>query len=315
MIERRYFMKRKTMKMSLLICLGLILTAVNYYVLVIIPRNSPPHAINYSQTNNYSYESFVQEIQLTQSTESEPLHGTSAFSDIIHQEVNDNTKIHLIQEQLSLNYNNSYLDAQPDILTSLNQEHHYLESYGHLFLPKYPSHFTQTDASSVQLDIPLLLQTHPVWGNYTYGTDGSQKIWENGCAILALAMLESYFSNMIVDPADIISWSHNDYYLDHQGTSWQIFHDYAVNFGYQFENLGNHFEGALQAIKNGKVVIVSVKPGLFTEQGHLLILRGMEDSYVFVNDPNDSPEKMFSLRPIDSRILQEEALNYWAFYR
>lgn len=308
-------MKRKSIKISVILCLGLALTAINYYMLVVIPRNTPPHAINYSNTHDYSYESFLQEIQLEQPIESDSINEVPAFSEIIHQEVNDNTKIHLIQEQLSLNYNNSYLDAQPDILASLSQEQDYLEHYGHLFLPKYPSHFTQIGTNAVQLDIPLLLQTHPVWGNYTYGTDGSQKIWENGCAILALAMLESYFSDITIDPADIISWSHNDYYLDHQGTSWQIFHDYAVNFGYQFENLGNHFEGALQAIKNGKVVIVSVKPGLFTAQGHLLILRGVEDSYVFVNDPNDTPEKMFSLRPIDSRILQEEALNYWSFYR
>lgn len=130
-------------------------------------------------------------------------------------------------------------------------------------------------------------------------------------------MIESYYQNRIVEPNEILNWSQNDYYVHNEGTSWQIFYDFAIEHGYQFENFGSNFYDAMEALNQNRIVIVSVQPGHFTEVGHILLIRGYdsENRKVYVNDPNDNAEKMFSIQGIDEDILLEDSLNFWTLYK
>ncbi|MBR7927829.1 C39 family peptidase [Aerococcaceae bacterium zg-ZUI334] len=236
------------------------------------------------------------------------------FANILnHSTLYDTTLVDKISTFIKDNYDNSHLQAQNDILKAINTANMDIEESGFLFLPKHPA--KETDTINKQLDIPLLLQKDVKWRTTSYGTNTTNQLGENGCAIVSLAMVDSYYKNKIIEPQEIIKWSGNDYYLHNQGTSWQIFYDFAMEHGYYFENFGSDFYAAMQAVQDGKVIIASVSPGHFTEVGHILIIRGYDGEKVYVNDPNDNAQKMFSLQGIDSSIFLNEGLNYWAIYR
>lgn len=47
--------------------------------------------------------------------------------------------------------------------------------------------------------------------------------------------------------------------------------------------------------------------------GHIIVIRGYQNGFVYVNDPNDDIEKMHSLQAIPESTLIEEGINYWSF--
>ncbi|MBG9981320.1 C39 family peptidase [Facklamia sp. DSM 111018] len=216
-----------------------------------------------------------------------------------------------IQDILQTRYNNDLLDAQKDIVQAIESENLNPETMGDYFLPTKPAEYTNDNDD--QLNVPLYLQNSPQWGELHYGSNGSQSLAENGCAIVSLAMMDSYLSNKKIDPKDVLDWAGQDYYVDNEGTSWQIFHEYAVDHGLTFENHGNDFHSAITALQNDQIVIASVEPGYFTEVGHILVIRGYKDGNVYVNDPNDDPEKMYSIQAIPEQVFLEEGVNYWSY--
>ena len=221
-----------------------------------------------------------------------------------------------IHDTINRFYNNNFLTAQDDILKVIQQNKLDVARTGIYFMPNHPAQVTQTD-NIQQLDVPLLLQNDPRWAELHYGSDAPGQLYKNGCAIVSLAMIQATYDNAQIEPQDILDWSQDKYYLQNQGTSWDIFYDFAQEFGYQFENFGNDFDQAMAASQAGKLIVISVKPGTFTEIGHILIVRAYDPNQglVYVNDPNDDPSKMHSLQGFDQTIIQEDAVNYWAIYK
>lgn len=165
-------------------------------------------------------------------------------------------------------------------------------------------------------DLPLLLQTDERWGEVTYGLESSNNdLAHNGCALASLAMINSYWKQHTTTPTDVLSWAKNTYYVKGQGTSWQIFSDFAAANNLQFENLGNHFNRAKEFMNNGIPVIVSVKPGTFTTVGHIMVLATDSQGRLKVYDPNDSPTKQHYRETYDSETFIEEGINYWALWK
>lgn len=232
---------------------------------------------------------------------------------LVQQTLDDPYQEILIDQYIQTNFGSNYKKIQRDLLSIVRRKGLSIEESGYLFLPEYPAQVTHTQA--YQLNIPLILQKDPAWRWAQYGTDGTQQLGENGCAIATLAMIESYYQGGMISPQIILDWSQNDYYIHETGTSWSIFQDFAQDFNYYYEDYGNSFESAMQAIQNGKLVVVSVKPGYFTQTGHILLIRGYDERNVYVNDPNDDTSKLYSLTGVDKKILQNDALNYWAIYR
>lgn len=186
-----------------------------------------------------------------------------------------------------------------------------LEDVAHYVIPSSPATYIDIRNFS-QYNVPYYNQNDPRWAKLSYGTDGSKQVWENGCAIVVLAMIDAYYSGHSTQPKDIIDWAGNQYYLHQQGTSWSIFPAFGQAYGYEVQELGNHLEAAKLALDQGKLVVVSVGPGTFTQAGHIMLLRGHQDGRVFINDPNDSPDKLFSIQGIDDYLLSSQSLNYWA---
>lgn len=216
-------------------------------------------------------------------------------------------------EQIQANHSyDEILDNQGAIVAAIHQNQLNEEELGYLFLPEYPAE-TQGPLADEQMNIPLYLQKDIEWRELPYGNSTTQELGENGCAIVSLAMIKGYLDNQETSPEEILDWSEERYWVNNEGTSWQIFHEFAEENGYHFENLGNNFYHAMEAAQEGRPIVASVKPGYFTEVGHIIVIRGYKDGKVYVNDPNDDPEKMFSLQGIDEDILLAEGTNYWAF--
>lgn len=168
-----------------------------------------------------------------------------------------------------------------------------------------------------RMPISLLLQTDDKWKATPYGTgnpDGNT-LEINGCAILSLAMVSSYLDNKQYTPQDILNWSKNDYYLEGEGTAWAIFSDFAMEKGYQFEDLETDITAVEEQLKQNHPVIISVKPGRFTETGHIMVLSGTNNGKFWVNDPNDSETKKHSITEFTGDELLNEAMNFWTIYK
>ncbi|MEI5993764.1 C39 family peptidase [Candidatus Enterococcus mansonii] len=168
-----------------------------------------------------------------------------------------------------------------------------------------------------RMPIKLLLQTDDRWKATPYGT-GNPKgdtIEINGCAIVSLAMVSSYLDNKDYTPQDILNWSKNDYYMEGEGTAWVAFSDFAMMKGYQFEDLEMDITAVEEQLKQNHPVIVSVKPGLFTETGHIMVLSGTNNGKFWVNDPNDSEAKGHSKKEFTAEELTNEAVNFWTIYK
>lgn len=250
-------------------------------------------------------------IAQVEETTAQPNYDT--LTSIITANLTKSEQTQYVQALISNQYNNQYLSNQDDFVTMMKAAKLDIEENSYLFLPQNPAQFTKS--TSNQLDVPLLLQKDQHWRKSSYGSNDTDQLGENGCAILTLAMIDSYYNRKIVEPKEILKWSGSDYFVEDQGTSWSIFHTFAEQFGYHFENFGNDFHRAMAALDEGRVVIASVVPGYFTDNGHILIIRGYENNKVFVNDPNDDVNKMFSLQGIDESIFLAEGINYWTIYK
>ena len=163
--------------------------------------------------------------------------------------------------------------------------------------------------------LTLLLQKDERWGKLAYGLeDNDNDIAHNGCALASLAMIDGYWRQETPDLKRILDWSQNRYYVKGQGTAWQIFADFAKEYGYQYENLGNHYNHAKELMNQGIPVIVSVGPGTFTTSGHLLVLATDNQGHLRTYDPNDDPEKKHYEKNWPRETFLNEAVNYWALW-
>lgn len=164
------------------------------------------------------------------------------------------------------------------------------------------------------MKIPHVLQYDSQWGNEPYGNG---TIAQNGCAILSMAMIESYFSEKGILPTAIANWADsNGYYYNGEGTAWSFFPNYSKKIGLQCSDLGKNAQQIIKSLEEGKPVIASMGPGMFTKEGHFIVLRGItKDGKILVNDPNDNSTKKFYKKEFDFNLIFNEAKNFWSFGR
>ncbi len=181
------------------------------------------------------------------------------------------------------------------------------------FVEGYPEKNGNVYADSVgeveKGKIPLLLQWDERWGYGEYG-DGILAVC--GCGPTALSMVVSGLTgDASVTPYVVAEYADdNGYYVQGTGSKWSLISEGCQNFGVAAEELPlsqNVVYGALEA---GRPIICSVRPGDFTTTGHFIVLVGVEDGKIRVNDSN-SRER--SQKLWDYQTLERQIDNLWAF--
>ena len=181
------------------------------------------------------------------------------------------------------------------------------------FIKNYPSMKDNPPAEDIgevtKGVIPHLLQWDERWGYQIYGDN---MIAVNGCGPTAISMVAAGLTgDGSITPYKVAKYAEEQgYYTGESGTSWSLMTDGAQQWGIRGEELGLSREEIFSALENGQPVICSMRPGDFTTTGHFIVLAGVEDGKIRVNDPNSikRSEELW-----DYETLEYQINNLWAY--
>ena len=139
------------------------------------------------------------------------------------------------------------------------------------------------------MPIPLLYQFD--YKKSVCRVDGDSKsVASSGCGAAAASMLIAYIrQNYDQTPYTLFYWAadHGRYRGD--GLDYEGIRTLLINHGVDTRLLSASSEGIISALKENRPIIIKMGPGTFTDGGHYIVLRGLdEDGNVLVNDPNSS---------------------------
>lgn len=157
--------------------------------------------------------------------------------------------------------------------------------------------------------LPLLLQWDERWGYVPYG---DHNIGLSGCAPTCLSMVVvGLTKNKEASPDAVAAYAQeNDYYLYGTGTKWSLMTEGAAHFGVRGRELALDKNQIFAALEQGHPIICSVRPGDFTKGGHFLVLAGVEDGKIRLNDPNS---RIRSGQLWDYETLAPQIKSLWEF--
>ena len=180
------------------------------------------------------------------------------------------------------------------------------------FVLDYPEKKDQAPADTVgELTggIPLLLQWDERWGYTIYGDN---YLAVNGCGPTAVAMVAAGLTgDNTITPCKVARYAaEQGYYTGESGTSWDLMTSGVQRFGIYGEEMGLSESEVMAALESGCPIICSMRPGDFTTTGHFIVLTGVENGKIRVNDPNS---RIRSERLWDYDTLEWQISNLWVY--
>ncbi|MFR7589892.1 MAG: C39 family peptidase [Longibaculum sp.] len=180
------------------------------------------------------------------------------------------------------------------------------------FVAEYPQR-NQNLSMSLEKDlkkggIPLLLQWDKRWGYRYYG---DEMLAINGCGPTCFSMVVSYLKqNPRYNPYFIAKYAYQNGYYQSAGTSWDFMTSAAQHFDIQATQLSLDENLIISELQQGHPIICSVSQGIFTTEGHFIVLREYKDGLIYVNDPNSrlKSQKGYRFDEIKTQIK-----NLWAY--
>lgn len=213
------------------------------------------------------------------------------------------------QEAERLDYIIKNIDSYPDTLIDLVARNHETVDfvYSYKDREKYNNRKLSADINSsyyVDGDVPLFLQWDRRWGYRIYG---KEMIGLSGCGPTSLAMVIRHFdSDSTVNPYDVAKYSQDNGYVSADNfTSWKLFETGLSKYGLESQDVIPVEAKMKKALDDNKILIVSVKPGTFTERGHIIVINGYNKNGDFlINDPNSivNTNKTWSFDELKSEI-------------
>ncbi len=160
-----------------------------------------------------------------------------------------------------------------------------------------------------QEDYPLLLQWDKRWG---YASYGENCLGLSGCAPTCISMVAlALTGDEEATPDQVAAYAEREgYYMAGTGTLWTFMTEGASHFGIKGRELSLNKSVIFDELESGHPIICSMAPGDFTTQGHFIVLIGLRDGKIIVNDPN-SKERSCVLWDYD--ILSAQTKNLWVY--
>lgn len=159
--------------------------------------------------------------------------------------------------------------------------------------------------------VPFLYQTDPSWSSAPYaGAD----VESSGCGPTSLTMVYvALTGNTDYDPESMAAFSEAGGYVEGGLTAWRLMSEGAAELGLASREVPADASRLESELRAGHPVICSVGPGDFTDEGHFIVLAGLDDEgRLVVHDPN-SPANSAQTWDLD-RVLGQ-CRNLWAFER
>lgn len=150
--------------------------------------------------------------------------------------------------------------------------------------------------------VPLLMQWDMRWGYDSYGQD---MIAVAGCGPTCMTMAYLYLTgDTSMNPRNMAEYACENGFCTQAGTSWEFFTAGTAGLGLSGQELPLGETQIKNALDQGNVVILSMRPGDFTTTGHFILLRGYDEKGFYVNDPNSrkNSEKQWSYDRISGQI-------------
>lgn len=157
--------------------------------------------------------------------------------------------------------------------------------------------------------IPLLLQWDQRWG---YANYGNSSIAVSGCGATVLSIvITGLTGDNTITPYIVAKYAQdNGYYINGSGSSWTLMSKGAKYFGIIGKEMSLSKESVCSKLKAGIPIICSVRAGDFTTSGHFIVLTGIKDGKIQLNDPNSvqRSHQLWGYERIESQID-----NLWSF--
>ncbi|HBL84877.1 MAG: hypothetical protein A2Y17_06565 [Clostridiales bacterium GWF2_38_85] len=164
-------------------------------------------------------------------------------------------------------------------------------------------------------DFILMYQSNSKYSSHPYG---DYTVGSHGCGPSCMAMIVTNLTDYNVNPAEMADWSYErGYMVGSVGTSFALMTEAAKNWGISCEE-EYIYDAAIiiKALRQGKLVLVDMGPGIFTKGGHFIILRGItEDGKILIAD---SQRPTFSSQLWELNTLMNEIQTskpIWVFTR
>lgn len=174
----------------------------------------------------------------------------------------------------------------PDKLIGLLEKNPETEA----FVLNYPLQFVKK--ASVDLseyrqaeEFPLFLQWDERWGYIRYGGSVAGL---TGCGPMCLAMAGFHITgDDRFSPDKVLKFARkNGYYSPGNGSKWTLISEGGEKLGLSVTELPLVEKKIRDHLAAGTPIICAMGPGLFTTEGHYIVLFGLEEGLLRIHDPN-----------------------------
>lgn len=156
--------------------------------------------------------------------------------------------------------------------------------------------------------VPLFIQWDKQWGylDYTGNVAGLA-----ACGPTCMSMIMYHFTrDAKYTPAYMMKFAESNkrWAVKGHGTQWAFFKEGGKELGLNVKELNSDQIASEKAIAkvldSGRIIVMNVRPGVFTTIGHYLLVVGYEDGKFRVNDPNSeiNSEKLWEFEEFSDQI-------------
>ena len=133
------------------------------------------------------------------------------------------------------------------------------------------------------------LQQDARWGTEPYSicNDPTQTIAASGCGPTSASMIVNYYIDKTTNPLDMVDLALKGNHRTLQdGTSWIFFKDIADIYNLEYLQTASAKEAKeWMETKEDALIICSMGQGLWTSEGHFVVLWKVKDKMAYINDP------------------------------